>query len=153
MVSEKIKEITRKLILAEKQISGISTVYPSSMFHMQKLYAMPSVPAIVQKIPEIPKLPAQTMPNLGKLNIFLSDNTVRAIECQGPGKNLRIKKNVLAEINMQLNESEIIEIINNLARLANAQVTPILKIDYGNLTLNAFISPALGSKFFLLKKQ
>lgn len=150
MINPKLMEITRKLVLAEKRISGISTIYPSSIVH-----PLPKFPSLQIQVPAA--MPTMQMPqlllNLGKLNPFLSDNSIRAIECSGAGKNIKLKKEQMLEVNVQLAENEIFEIINIFANAARMPLMPVMKADFGNLTMNAFISPAMGSKFFIIKKS
>lgn len=180
-MNDRLIEIARKLILAEKHISRVDTIYPASMFHYRESRIMPLE---LPSLPPIPNLPAriqtpiiekpaekpvqsmqvQTQPaaikqalqipslNLGKLNPLISDSSVIAIECLGAGTNLRIKKEAMADTSIQLTESEILGIINIFASSAKVPLAPVMKIDFGNMTLNAFVIPAMGSRFFLVKR-
>jgi hypothetical protein len=148
MINPKLMEITRKLVLAEKRITGISTIYPSSIVHPLLKFPSLQIPASIPAMQMQPQL----LLNLGKLNPFLSDNSIRAIECSGAGKNIKLKKEQMLEVNVQLAENEIFEIINIFANAARMPLMPVMKADFGNLTMNAFISPAMGSKFFIVKK-
>jgi hypothetical protein len=156
MINPKLMEITRRLILAEKRMARIDTIYPASLFHMREIpkiaiQSIPSLPAL-PALPSLPALPVQMQLNLGKLNPFVNDNSIRAIECPGAGKNLRIKKEFIAETSIQLTESEVMEIVSVFAKAAGIPMMPVLKAEFGNLIINAFISPAFGSKFLILKK-
>jgi len=141
-------EITRKLVLAEKRITGISTIYPASIVHPLPRFPILPAPASMPLLQMQPQLSL----NLGKLNPFLIDNSIRAIECPGAGKNIRLKREQMLEVNVQMAENEIFEIINIFANASRVPLMPILKADFGNLTMNAFISPAMGSRFFIVKK-
>lgn len=181
-MNDRLFEIARRLILAEKHLSHVDTIYPASMFHYHESRIMPlELPAL----PPIPMLPAQLpkqiiqaqvqvqpapaftqkpepaqqitqkMPllNLGKLNPLIMDDSIKAIECLGAGINLKVKKNTMTDTNVQLTENEILGIINIFANAAKMPFAPVMKIDFQNMTLNAFVIPAMGSRFFLVKKS
>jgi hypothetical protein len=144
MASRQLAGIARKLILAEKRISRIETV--KRQFQVYPSFNVPAPHPVMPK--PIPFAPL----DLGKLNEFISDNAVSAIECSGAGKNIMIRKEQqMIETNVQLDESEISAIIEKFSKASGIPQSPIMKAIYSNLTFNAFIFPTLGNKFFILK--
>ena len=58
----------------------------------------------------------------------------------------------MVETNVQLTEMEILDVINKFSKASGIQVSPVFRATAGNLTINTFMSPALGSKFLITKK-
>ncbi len=90
-----------------------------------------------------------------KLNIFLRDNSVTAIECPGPGKQIVIKR--AGQINMtkiNLSPQEISKIIEDFSEKARIPILGgIFRASVGNLTISAVISDFVGSKFIITKSS
>jgi len=95
----------------------------------------------------------RNIPPMEKIGPLLRDNTIVAIECPGPGKNVMIKK--YNQINMTriiLAEDEIktiIEYFSNEARIPLAG--GIIKAAVGNSIISAVVSEFVGSRFIINK--
>jgi len=91
--------------------------------------------------------------SLGKLDIFIRDKAVLSIECQGPGKNILVKK--YDKINLTktiLSQQEITDIINKFSEETRIPVVGgIIKAAVGNLVISAIISEFVGSRFIINK--
>ena len=91
--------------------------------------------------------------SLGKLDIFIKDKAVLSIECQGPGKNVLVKK--YDKINLTktiLSQQEITGIINKFSEEARIPVVGgIIKAAVGDLVISAIISEFVGSRFIINK--
>jgi hypothetical protein len=157
MINNKIESITRRLILAKKRLDNIqSTKFELKTAIPEEIKRLGIVEEMFEKA-RINPLPSFTpaspiLMDLGKLNGLLSDKNVLAVECQGAGKNLKVRKEQILETSVQLNESEIQDILNKFSRASGIQISPLMKAAYGNLMINVFISPALGTKFLITKK-
>ena len=149
MPSKKLAGIARKLILAEKRINKIETVRAPFQVYPAFSIPAPKIPVPVQAQP--PKIIPLAPLDLGKLSEFVSDNSVRAIECPGANQNIKVKKENIIETNVRLDETEIIDIIKKFSKASGMPQTPIMRAIYSNMTINAFVSATLGSKFFILK--
>jgi hypothetical protein len=153
MALKQLAGITKKLILAEKRMNKIQTVQKiaAPIINPNPSTENPN-PAITT--PMAPLIPARQLSNLdlGKLNQFVNDSSVKAIVCNGANQNLLIKKETVIETNVQLSNDEILDILKKFSAAAGAPMTPIMKARYSNLIINAFISDTLGSKFILLKQ-
>ncbi len=117
------------------------------------------------KMPEPPKLPAlpkffeqemriQPSVNLGKINKFITDPTVQAIQCDGSFMPLKIlKKDETIDTDMELNDREITDIINAFARHVGKEVKgPVFKASIKGLMISAVVSDFIGTKFIITKK-
>lgn len=147
-----LNEITRNLILAKKRMGGIPTVrreikpVVSELRELSSSFALPSIPSLPIQAKMIDRI------DFGKLNPLINDQRITAVECLGAGKKLLIRADRLSESNISLTEKEILEIILKFSMAANVSVAPIFKASVNNLAISAFISPAFGAKFLLLKK-
>ncbi|MEK6935189.1 MAG: hypothetical protein AABW67_00210 [Nanoarchaeota archaeon] len=124
---------------------------------------IPSRKIIQRQIPQSPQtnfMQIQPIPqelpqkfSLGKLDIFLKDKAVLSIECQGPGKNVLVKK--YDKINLTktiLSQQEITGIINKFSEEARIPVVGgIIKAAVGDLVISAIISEFVGSRFIINK--
>jgi len=149
MVSKKLVKITKNLILAKKRMEGIETIRPVEIIKPQVIEINPGMGQqfFSKKIPLAPQMPVL---DLGRLNQFIQDNEVVAIEAE-LGKNVKIKKQQLVETNIQLNEAEMSDILNRFAMVSRMQLTPVFKATVGKLTINAFMTPTT-KKFLITKK-
>jgi len=147
-------KITRNLILAEKRLQEVRLPRIQGLPQVPDLSSLrqPSLTKIqIQPLKLQPQLQVQHV-DLGKLNEFLDNPEVRAIECDGAGKNILVKKQQLIETNIQLNEGEIMDLLNKFSKTVGIPLTPLFRASSGNLTLNAFISSTLGPKFLIIKR-
>ncbi len=91
--------------------------------------------------------------DLGKLNIFVKDPSVKVIECAGPNENL-IVHGVMGRkpTNTILKKEEIDEVIKKFAETAKIPIDEgVFKAVIGKLILSAIISETVGSKFIIRK--
>jgi len=88
----------------------------------------------------------------GKLDDLLNDPQIRIIECDGPGKPLKVRRgDEVITTGLELNEEEIMEIINKFPRLTGAPLNQTFKARLGSISITAFISPVIGTTFMLIK--
>lgn len=88
----------------------------------------------------------------GKLDDLLNDPLVRIIECDGPGKPLKVRREDEVIITgLELNEEEIMGIINRFPRLTGAPLNQTFKARLGAISITAFISQVIGTTFMLIK--
>jgi hypothetical protein len=92
-------------------------------------------------------------PAIELINPLLKDNSIIIIECQGPGKNIIVKKyNQINVTRIILNELEIKSIIEYFANEARIPlVGGILKAAVGNSIISAIVSEFVGSRFIINK--
>jgi hypothetical protein len=157
MALKQLVGITRKLILAEKRMNKIPTVQKIAAPIVNPNPAIQNpIPAIENPTPITPLIPARQLQfpplDLGKLNQFVNDVSVKAIVCNNANQNIIIKKETVIETNIQLSNDEILDIIKKFSAAARVPLTPIIRARYANLVIDAFISDTLGSKFILLKQ-
>lgn len=89
--------------------------------------------------------------HLGKVEILLRDPTIESIECQGPGKNLLVRRRgKISSTKIALTPNEISSIINDFSAQAKIPlVGGILKAAVGNLVISAVTSEFVGSRFII----
>lgn len=120
---------------------------------VQPALQIPKVPAAPQvKTPVIPAPPNSV--DLGKLNFLLMDPAVQAIECQGPNKNILVRKNgVTQKTPVILQEDEIKKIVDNFSKKTKIPlIGNMFKAAYSNLIMSAVSSEFLGTRFIVQKK-
>jgi hypothetical protein len=129
------------------------------------LMSPPKVPEPKLSLPRLPKLPqppkffetgVKIHPslNLGKLNDFITDPTIQAIQCDGSFMPLKIlKKDETIDTDIELNDREITDIINAFARHVSKEVKgPVFKASIKGLMISAVVSEFIGTKFIITKK-
>jgi len=91
--------------------------------------------------------------DLGKLNALVKDPTVTAIECNGPDKNILIRRiKQVRKTPIILSKEEIDQIIQNFSKSAKIPVQEgIFKVAIGRLVINAIISELVDTKFIIEK--
>ena len=116
---------------------------------------------MVLRIPE-PRLPAnlqylkptphQIEIDLGKLNPFIQDPTVRKIDCNGPGEYITVMVPTPMHTSIILSKEEIDDVINTFEKKSKIPATEgIYNVVVGRLMFSAIISDVIGSKFSIKK--
>jgi len=93
--------------------------------------------------------------NLGKLNQILTDPRIESIECQGPDKNIIVKKdNLVQGTSLSLTAGEITSIINEFSEKTRIPlIEGTFKAAIDNLVMTAVISEFVGTRFIIQKKR
>lgn len=125
-----------KMQISQKPISGINT-FPKPQA------GIPS------------SRPAPGHPDLGKLNFILADPRVESIECQGPNKNILVKKDgSIQKASLILTEQEIKKIIEDFSEKTRIPlIGGTFKAALQNLIMTAVASDFVGSRFMIQKKN
>lgn len=91
--------------------------------------------------------------DLGKLNPFVKDSAVTAIECTGPEKNINVKLgNRIMPTGIKLSEEEINEVIQKFSRASKIPLEEgVFRVAVGGLIMNAIISDVIDTKFIIEK--
>jgi hypothetical protein len=110
-------------------------------------------PILPERLQYLKPKPNKKQINLEKLNPLVVDPLIKVIECNGPDENIVIRgKRGVKKTNISLSKEEIDEVIKNFSEVAKIPVSEgIVRIVYGNLILNAAISPIVGTKFIIRK--
>ncbi|MAG79238.1 hypothetical protein CMI40_02580 [Candidatus Pacearchaeota archaeon] len=109
----------------------------------------PRLPPRFQYLRPVPK---DIEVDLEKLNPLLKDPMVKTIECNGPGKKINVRTNILRTTNIILNKEEIDGIIKKFSDATRIPIQEgIFKVVLGRLILTAIISNIIGSKFIIRK--
>ncbi len=117
-----------------------------------ELTPAPAPPAAPSS-PKEEKPPAMVALDLGKLNPFIADPSVKLIQCDGANKKIKItKEGTIQETDSILSEDEIKAIIKKFGDRAGLALTePIFRATVSNLSITAVISAFTGYKFFISK--
>src|SRR3989344_5628516 len=91
--------------------------------------------------------------NLGKVDLLLKDPLIKIIECEGPDKELIIKKNGrMYTTKIIMNPAEIKEVLDSFSKEARIPVIiGVFKAVVGDLMISALVSDVVGSKFIITK--
>lgn len=91
--------------------------------------------------------------DLGPLNQFLKDPSVRSIECNGPDTGIVVKtQNQEKVTEVMLNQEEISQVINIFSTQTKIPIEEgTFRVALGNLAFSAIISDIVGSKFIIKK--
>lgn len=91
--------------------------------------------------------------DLGPLNQFLKDPSIRSIECNGPDIGIVVKtQNQERVTNVLLNQDEINQVINIFSTQTKIPIEEgVFRVALGNLAFSAIISDIVGSKFIIKK--
>jgi len=94
-------------------------------------------------------------PDLGKLNILLSDPRIQQIECYGPDKEISVRvSNTLQKTRIKLTKEEIDRVLKNFSEQTRIPLLKgVFKAALGNLTITATISDFVDTKFTIQKRQ
>tara|TARA_Y100000034_G_scaffold126562_1_gene177961 strand:- start:457 stop:1155 length:699 start_codon:yes stop_codon:yes gene_type:complete len=145
-------------------IENVSTVSPSpgkkfTPISATKLTINPLKPAIpkeeIQEIPQTPIIPpVKGYPNVGKLNLLISDVGVESIECLGANKNVIVKKGgKVQQTRIILTRNEIKQILEDFSQKTKIPLQAgTFKAILNNLILTAIISEFSGTRFIIQKK-
>jgi hypothetical protein len=148
MAARPIPEIVHEMSDLTPSPQLRETAFPIVQMPTQNAFVIPSQ-AYAGHQPQ--RYPAVTPTQLKTL---LEDPTINAIECQGPNKQLVLRKQgatVLSSI--ILSEPEIQKQINQWADNTNSPLTNgILRADNENLTITAVVSELIGSRFMVIRK-
>jgi hypothetical protein len=88
----------------------------------------------------------------GRIDYYVKDPTITSIECSGTDSIITMKKgNQLIDTKITLSSQEIEDIIKKFSRLARTEITPIFKVSFKDLMLNAFVSPIIGTRFLITR--
>ena len=92
-------------------------------------------------------------PDLGKLNIFISDPRIQQIECYGPNKEITVKVSGMAQkTRIKLTKEEIDGILKKFSEQTRIPLLKgIFKAALGNLTITAVTSDFVDTKFTIQK--
>lgn len=149
---ERLKKIVEKKAITEelKEISE-KRIPESIRTQIKTRIPQPSVPSTIRNI--LPSVEEQQL-DLGKLNPLIKDPTVISVECDGPDKNIIIRR-IRGEkriTNIVLNEQEIKEIISIFSGAAKIPSHEgIFKAAVGKLIISAVISDVIGGRFLITK--
>ena len=162
-------EFTRTIIetLASQQKSEISipaeeiipsmnivpdkTFLPPQLARQTISFDIPSQKLLTQNQEKIsPAITIETSP----LKTILEDDNINAIECQGPDKQIVLRKQGATSLSqIKLSEEEIQKQIKQWSENTNTPISNgILRANNENLTITAVISDLIGSRFILIRK-
>ena len=112
-------------------------------------------------IPKIPKNLQHLKPtpmgrlniNLGKLDSFIKDPTIKDIECNGPDSNIVVKGiNETKKTNIILTKQEIDDVIKKFSEAAKIPLKQgMFKVVIEKMVFSAIISEIAGSRFIIKK--
>jgi hypothetical protein len=146
-IMPKLKEITEQPSIKEK-FRNIKKIKSYRISKGINSYKIPST------ISDIMPVPSAEVIDIGKLNPFVTDPTVRLIECNGAEKIIVVKRirGETRTTNIKLNEDEIIGVIKEFSERARIPIEKgIFKAAVGKLIISAIISDFVGSKFLITK--
>lgn len=137
-----------------KPYSIKETQFQPSQFQPSKQITqeiLPQIKALKEIKPEAKPRPPGFA--LGKIDFLLKDREIQSIECQGPNKNLLVKRYDKINITkITLTQEEITDILYSFAMQAKIPVVGgILKAAVGDLVVSAVISEFVGSRFIINK--
>jgi hypothetical protein len=91
--------------------------------------------------------------DLGELNSFIQDASIKMIQCDGPGILLNINQNnEVIQTQVSLTEDEIHEIIQKFSsRSGQPMQEPVFQAQVGNLKLMAITSKYSNPRFIITK--
>jgi len=116
-------------------------------------YPKPIPKPLEIKPPEPETKPQETF-NLGKLNPFIADVSVSAIECLGPNKEVKVKKQgKVITTNIALSQKEISSIIDAFAKATKTIPGHVYKAKVKDFFITAIISPVAGTRFVIIKSS
>jgi len=158
-----LRKLTKHLVIASKHVNNDEFIEVKNPKPIKREF--PKLPPIPKLIPRLPRLEPTITPqearkalvnpsiDLGRLNQFISEPTINVIDCQGPNKKIKVKKSgIVNETNVVLNPGEISEIINQFSKQTKAPLTQVFRARLQNLSITAFISPVIGTKFLIVKE-
>ena len=138
------------------EIKPKQAVYNERLIKRPLQISHPSFQMPVQQAASIISPMPQPLPTgftLGKLDLFILDNKITSIECQGPGKLVLVKSlGKVSSTQIILNQEEIQKIIEIFSKAAKIPVLGgVFKAAIGNLVITAVISDFVGSRFIINK--
>lgn len=110
-----------------------------------------SLPEMFRRKKEVSQ---KSFDGMGKLNRLLRDRAIQSIECQGPQKNLIIKKrNEVSLSKIVLFQEEIIQVMKYFSQRARVPiVSGMLKAAVDDLIISAVSSQMVGSRFIISRQ-
>jgi len=150
-----LREFTKEILLTVKSTLPAEKITPRNI--TPKIVVLDkniSKPKLSTQKSKTPVENVSLSLNLGNVNDLLDEEGVYGVECPGPGKFL--VKRVIGKGSqvtpVSLNEVEIKEIIRVFSQ--SAKVYPsedVFNVTFKNLSLTAFISDFVGSRFVITK--
>ncbi|MEX2016952.1 MAG: hypothetical protein WD876_00570 [Candidatus Pacearchaeota archaeon] len=174
---EKIKEIVHE---KEKNEKGLNNYEPGLKIEKrekdeiifskaigQPLTAPRPIMPIERRRPMVLRIPEPRLPpnlqylkptphqieiDIGKLNPFIKDPTVRKIDCNGPAEYITVMVPMPMHTNIILSKEEIDEVIREFEKKSKIPATEgIYNVVLGRLMFSAIISEVVGTKFSIKK--
>jgi len=158
---EKKKEAIRKAIQKRENVEMSDLQEPLYKPSSISITAPPKKRVLRIPVPKIPKHLQHLKPtpagklkiDLGKLNSFMKDPTIKDIECNGPDTNIIVKGvTETKKTNIILTKQEIDEVIK---KFSDASKTPLkqgmFKVTVDKVVFSAIISEIAGSRFIIKK--
>lgn len=136
----------------KKSLNGSALEKIKPKFREQPSSIYPSEPLPLQTF----ELEFQQKPNgfnLGKVEMLLKDPLIKMIECEGPNKELLVKKNGrVLNTKIIMNQEEIKEVLDLFSKEAKIPIIGgIFKAVVGDLIISALVSEVVGSKFIITR--
>jgi len=148
-ISEQESSLRRELEKARERV--IKSIAPPARAPMIR---PPMMRPLEIKSPMTSVTEAETSFSLGKLNIFVKNPEINAIECNGPDNVLVVRKGIQAiNTTTTLSNDEINDILHKFSVESKTEITPIFKATANDLMLTAFVSPIIGTRFVLSKSK
>ena len=110
-------------------------------------------PRLPERFQYLKPLPSDKSIDLGKLNAFVRDPMVAAVECNGPGEEIIVVgKMGRKRTGVQLDKEEVNRIVNMFSMQTKIPVGEgVYNVVYGKFQFSAIISDILGAKFIIKK--
>ena len=111
-------------------------------------------PSMSQTSHSPPKSPSAPLASATPLKMLLEDSSINAIECQGPAKQLVLRKQGATMLSsVTLSESDIQKQIEQWSNTTDTPISNgVLRAYNENLTITAVISELIGSRFIVIRK-
>lgn len=143
--------LVRKPIF-KKSLNGLVLRKAGLKFREQPSFIYPNEPLPLQTF----ELELEQKPegfNLRKVDLLLKDPLIKMIECEGPDKELTVKKNGRTfKTKIIMSQKEIKEVLDSFSKEAKIPIIGgIFKVVVGDLIIFALVSEVVGSKFIITR--
>jgi hypothetical protein len=139
-------QFTKRPYLQRRMLPNVSQITQEA--GMPKLI-IPDV-RLPERFSYLKPLPEKQELDLGKLNEFIKNPSVKEIECNGPGEEIILKNPMPKKTQIVLNESEIEEVLEEFAKKAKIPLEKgVIRIAAGGFLLTGLTSEVVGSKFII----